>query len=459
MSRADTVLRNGRFFSSGCLSDGGVAIRDGRIVSLGGNAYLPDGAEEIDLNGLTLLPGGVDTHVHVRDPGRRDRGTFASETLAAAAGGITTIFEMPISSPPQYSAEIVRDRVRCASAQSVVDFAFYGAAGNRLDQIPSLADADIVAFKTFLFKPPRGREEEFIGTCMEDDGNLLEGLAAIARTGKICAVHAENDSIIQMLTKRLRADGAVDFLSHGASRPPVSEVAAVEKVILYARSTGARISVCHVSTPEAMERIRSAKREGYPVFAETCPQYLFCDEESVAPLGPFAKFNPPIRNRETKERLWDFVRDGTVDFIGSDHGPFPISEKEPGVQDIFTAPAGSVGFEERLPLLITAVREGMLSLERMVELHSLNAARIFGIHPKKGALAIGADADLVALDPDASFQVERSCMKTAGREIARLYEGRRLFGRAEMTLVRGRIVYSRRSEPVPRFGWGKNVFS
>ena len=457
MNRADLTFKNGLVFTAGTLVEGGVAVTDGKISAIGATPFLPTGKVEIDLQGATLLPGGVDTHVHVRDPGGRERGTFETESLAAAAGGITTILEMPISSIPQYSVPILEERIRVAKGQSTVDFAFYGAAGNRPEHISDLAAAGAVAFKTYLFKPLAGREGEFDGACAEDDGNLLEIMEAVAKTGKILAVHAENDSIIQNLTKKLRKKGRRDFLAHGEARSPITEISAVKKIICYAEETGARVSICHVSTPEAMELIRKAKGRGMAVYAETCPQYLFCDEESATPLGPLAKFNPPIRARESVKRMWEFISDGTVDFIGSDHGPFLLSEKEPGFHDIFAAPSGSTGFEERLPLLMTAVKEKRLSLSRAVDLLSSNAAKIFDLHPAKGAIALGADGDLVAVNVDAPFRVDPSSMKTAGKSIARLYEGRELFGRVETTTVRGRVVYSRTGEAPPSPSWGECV--
>ena len=239
----------------------------------------------------------------------------------------------------------------------------------------------------------------------------------------------------------------------------MAEISAVEKVLWFARATGARVSICHISTPEAMELVRRAKNEGMDVYAETCPQYLFLCEEDVAVLGPFAKFNPPIRKRKSMEKLWSYVADGTVDFIGGDHGPFMLSEKEPGIEDIFAAPAGSTGFEERLPLFVTAVREGKLTAERMVDLLSVNAARIFGLAPRKGTLAPGADGDVAVVNMDEEFTIKAKEMKTAGREIARLYQDRRVFGRVVMTLVRGGIVYSRQEMETVSPGWGSHFFS
>lgn len=451
-------MKNCSVYTPGGFVEGGVAVSDGKISAIGSTSFLPRGEQEIDLKGAALLPGGIDTHVHVRDPGRRDRGDFATESVAAAAGGITTMLEMPISSPPQFNVEILQNRVDCASERSSIDFGFYGAAGNRPEFIPELAEAGIAAFKTFLFRPHAGREGEFEGTCVEDDGNLLEIFNAIKKTGKICAVHAENDQIIQRLTKNLRESGRKDFFAHGEARPPLAELSAVKKVILYARMTGARVSICHVSTPEAMECIREAKNDAIPVYAETCPQFLFCDEESAAPLGPFAKFNPPIRKKADSNALWNYVNDGTVDFIGADHGSFLLAEKQPGIEDIFNAPAGSTGFEERLSLFLTAVKEGKLTIHRMVELLSTNAAKIFDLFPTKGVISVGSDADLVAVDLDGQYTVRASEMHTAGRDIARLYEGRRLFGTVELTMVRGRTVFSKSNSHSPAAGWGRNVY-
>lgn len=458
MNRADVVLRNCMVFTPGGLVEGGVAISDGKIAAMGGTPFLPPAKSEIDLQGAALFPGGVDTHVHVRDPGRRERGDFATESAAAAAGGITTILEMPISSPPQYTVDILENRSRCASERSSVDFGFYGAAGNRPEHIAGLAGRGVAAFKTFLFRPHAGREGEFEGTCAEGDGNLLEIFEAVAKTGKLCAVHAENDDLIRSFTRDVRAGGGRDLAAHGRARPPLAEVSAVAKVLAFARSTGVRLGICHVSTPEAMELIRREKAGGRPVYAETCPQYLFCDEESAAPLGPFAKFNPPIRKKADSEALWKYVRNGTVDYIGSDHGPFLLSEKEPGIEDIFAAPAGSTGFEERLPLFVTAVRERKLSLGRMVDLLSANAARIFGLFPRKGTISVGSDADLVAVNLHEPFIVRASRMKTAGKGIARLYEGRRLFGVVRLTMVRGRVVFSGNEILPPADGWGQDLF-
>ena len=256
-------------------------------------------------------------------------------------------------------------------------------------------------------------------------------------------------------TKRLRAGGRTDFAAHGLSRPPLAEVRAVEKILRYAGDAGARVSVCHVSTPGAMELIRGAKRAGRPVYAETCPQYLFRCEEDAAQFGPYAKYNPPIRDRASMEGLWPFLTDGTVDYIGSDHGPFLPEEKDPGLSDIFLAPAGGVGFEERLPLLLTAVRDGRLAFDAFLRCTGERPARAFGLYPRKGVIALGADADLVLADTEHPFVLDRKRMLTKARETARLYDGREVVGRVLATWVRGRCVYSNGSADATARGWGQ----
>lgn len=452
----DLLIRNARVAVPEGVFQGAVGIRDGRIAVLCDSACVPRATERIDARGALLLPGGVDTHVHLREPACPERGGFATETAAAAAGGVTTILEMPISAPPQYSAAILKNRIDVASRSSLVDFAFYGGAGaEHIDCIPELAAAGAVAFKTFLFRAPKGRGAEFEGILSCTDGVLQGVLDAVAKTGRICAVHAENDDIIGAATKRLRTAGRTDFAAHGLSRPPLAEIQAVEKILRYAGDAGARVSVCHVSTPGAMELIRGAKRAGRPVYAETCPQYLFRCEEDAGEFGPYAKYNPPIRDRASMEGLWPFLTDGTVDYIGSDHGPFLPEEKDPGFSDIFRAPAGGVGFEERLPLLLTAVRDGRLAFDAFLRCTSERPARTFGLYPRKGAIALGADADLVLADTEHPFVLDRKRMLTKARETARLYDGREVVGRVLATWVRGRCVYSNGSADATARGWGQ----
>ena len=456
MNTVDLVIRNAQVYSNGELVPGGLAIDGGKIVAIGDERFLPAGREELDAGGKAVLPGVVDSHMHVRDPGHRERGTFVTESMACASAGVTTFLEHPISCPPPYSPEILQKRKDSAAPQSLVDYAFFGAAGSEFtNEIGRVAKEGIVAFKTFLHEAPEGRDEEFRGLTMANDGAILDGFAAVAETGLILTVHAENNDMIQRLIKKFRAEGKTGFEYHALSRPELAEIETVEKLIRFARETGMRIAFAHVSTPEAMELIVRARRAGQEVYLETCPHYLFLTDATIAKIGPFAKGNPPLRSRESMEKLWDYVRDVSVDYIGSDHSPFLLSEKEKGLKDIFTAAAGSPCVEMSLALMLTAVRDGKLTLKRCVELMSENAARIFGLFPRKGILAVGADADLVVVDRDTVWKVSNDDLVTHAKAIGTMYNGMELIGRPVHTVVRGRIVMRDRKVDASAQGWGK----
>lgn len=439
----DLILKNAKVYLEDRFVEGvSVGVQAGRIAAIAAPECMPEGARTLDLTGEYLIPGTIDTHMHVRDPGHTERGTFYTETMAAAAGGVTTILEQPISVPPQHNVEILERRIARAEAQCVVDFAFYGAAGGEyLEDIAQLAaDGRIVAYKTFLHAPPEGREQEFQGLTMADDAQLYAGMRELAKTGLFCAFHAENNDMIAANIKRLRAEGRVSPEYHCVSRPTVAEVTSVERILNFVRETGARVEIAHVSCPEVMELLRQAKKDGLPVYVETCPHYLFLTEEDMVKFGPYAKCNPPVRSRAQAEKLWDYINDGTVDYMGSDHSPFLVEEKTRGLKDIFAAAAGFPGADLRLPLMLDAVAEGRTTLEKVVELLSVNPARCFGLYPTKGTIQVGADADFTLFRMDRHTVVDKARNYSHARDIAIPYDGRELKCAVTGTIVRGRAV-------------------
>lgn len=439
----DLILKNAKVYLEDRFVEGvSVGVQAGQIAAIAVPECMPEGAQTLDLTGEYLIPGTIDTHMHVRDPGHTERGTFYTETMAAAAGGVTTILEQPISVPPQHNVEILERRIARAEAQCVVDFAFYGAAGGEyLEDIAQLAaDGRIVAYKTFLHAPPEGREQEFQGLTMADDAQLYAGMRELAKTGLFCAFHAENNDMIAANIRRLRAEGRVSPEYHCVSRPTVAEVTSVERILNFVRETGARVEIAHVSCPEVMELLRQAKKDGLPVYVETCPHYLFLTEEDMVKFGPYAKCNPPVRSRAQAEKLWDYINDGTVDYMGSDHSPFLVEEKTRGLKDIFAAAAGFPGADLRLPLMLDAVAEGRTTLEKVVELLSVNPARCFGLYPTKGTIQVGADADFTLFRMDRHTVVDKARNYSHARDIAIPYDGRELKCAVTGTIVRGRAV-------------------
>jgi dihydropyrimidinase/allantoinase len=437
----DLILKNGNVYVEGSFKETVVGVKDGKIVVISDEAWMPEAGKVIDLKGQYVIPGTIDTHVHFRDPGRSERETFYTGSLAAAAGGVTTVMEHPISMPPQYNKEILDNRIQVADCQCIVDYCFYGAAGAEFpEEITKLAKEGIVAYKTFLHAAPEGRDKEFVGLTMANDAELLTGLSEVAKTGLICATHAENNDMIASNIKRLRKEGKVSGRDHALSRPPISEIESVEKLIRIARETGAKIEFAHISTPEAMELIKKAKYDGQEVYLETCPHYLFLDEDDLEKYGTFAKCNPPLRKKELVEGLWKYIQDGSVDFIGSDHSPFLLSEKETGYEDIFKAPAGFPGIDLRLPLMLDAAAEGKVTMERVVELLVTNPAKIFKLFPQKGTIRVGSDADFVVFNMDEKTVVDKNKCYSKAKDIAIPYDGRELKCKLSYTIVRGRVL-------------------
>lgn len=458
MKQADLVVRNAQVFGTHGSFHGGVAVQDGIIVAVGDDSVLPPGRETIDAQGNALLPGLIDAHVHIRAPGRTDREDFYSGTCAAAAGGITTILEMPVSQPGVANAEILLRRAAVASADAVVDFGLYGGGGaSNTAEIAGMAEAGAVGFKTFMHGPPKGREQEYEGLHVIDDGALYDVFAAVAKTGLLACVHAENNELVEHGVASMRAQGRLDAFAHGPSRPPLAEIEAANRVILLAKDAGCRVTICHISLPETALMARRARFSGQEVLIETCPHYLVLTENAMGELGPFAKINPPLRSEADRAGLWNCLEQGWIDYVSSDHAPFTLADKEGSPDDIFAVPAGAPGLETLVPVMADEMlRSSAGGLTSLVKLCALNPAMAFGLYPQKGTLQPGSDGDMVLLDTQRSRVVRREDMKTKSRDSARLYDGWEVTAWPVMTIVRGRVVM-REGRIVGERGFGRMV--
>jgi allantoinase len=395
----------------------------------------------VDASGLVILPGLIDTHVHLRDPARPDRETFVTGTSAAAAGGVTTIFEMPTSDPPVNSGERLRRRAETVAPSAIVDFALYGGAGAaNVDDIGGLADAGAIAFKTWLHAPSKGREHEFIGLSCPDEEDLRVVMTEVARTGLRHAMHAEDQSALEHAHDLVRGMEAEPGLVYAASRPTTVEDTAVQRVLGIAGRIGARVQIVHMSSPESIRMVAAARAEGVDATAEVAPHYLVLDEKVLKTYGSFAKCNPPLRPESTLEQIWLLLQQGAVDVIGSDHCPYLESELEAGQADIFTSPPGLPGLETMLPILLSGAHRGRLSLEDVARLTAEGAAELFHL-PAKGRVAAGFDADFVIIDPDETWSYAgRQTFSKAGAN-ARYFEGSTFTGRVRETWLRGTRVF------------------
>ena len=440
--QVDTLIQNAQVVLETGIARLDVGIRAGRIILMSADSSGIDATETIDAAGKLLLPGAIDIHFHCRAPAYPERGDFATETRAAAAGGVTTVFEMPISKPCCATGDTFRMRKALAQRDCYVNFGLYGAPG-LLDRdiIADMVDEGAIAFKIFMTAAPKGRDDEFEGLCLPHAPELYQALQLVAETDLVCAVHAENNQLLEWHTAQLVAAGRNDAPAHGESRPPHVEALAIATLLSLNESIGAKLHIAHVSGAEALAVIQRFQAAGSQVSAETCPHYLFFTEEALERLGPYAKINPPLRQAADQAALWEGLRDGSLLAITTDHSPFTVAEKERARTDIWATPPGAPGVEELLLGIMHEALTGRISINKAIELVATNGAKRFGVYPDRGHIGIGAAADLVIYDPNAETTIHRDMLFSKARDCDKLYEGMTFQGKVERTIVNGKTVF------------------
>jgi allantoinase len=427
------VVRGARILLPGGMRPGAIHIRDGQIVEIAEHRSRPAGVPELDAGELVVLPGMVDTHVHINDPGRSDWEGFEHATRAAAAGGVTTLVDMPLNSlPSTTTVEGLKAKLRAASGRCHVDVGFWGGVvpGNTAALSP-LVGHGVLGFKCFL--SPSG-VEEFDHVAEHD---LREAMPVLAKLGVPLLAHAE-------LPARLRGPDPGrdprDYWTWLDSRPPESELEAIEVLIRLASETGAAVHIVHLASADALGVIVEARSRGVPITVETCPHYLtFAAEDIPAGATPF-KCAPPIRQRGHRERLWAALADGRLDLIATDHSPAIPELKMVEEGDFVRAWGGIASLQIALPAIWTGAAVHGLALDRVAGWLAAAPARLAGLG-NKGAIAAGNDADLVVFDPDAEVVVD--ARQLHHRHPITPYAGMRLRGRVETTLLRGAVIYDR----------------
>ena len=443
----DLIIRGGQVVTPDAVFKASVAIDGGAIVAVGADELMPQARESLDARGLHVLPGAIDVHVHFRDPGYPHKEDFASGTAAAAFGGVTTVFDMPNTIPPTGTAAALAAKQKMAAEKAHVDFGLYGLLGeDTIGAVPELVDGGAIGFKLYM-------GNTFGKIPSPSTGAMLDAFETVAPTGKRISLHAETNSIMERRETQLRAAGRTEALAHIASRPAVVAVEAVSRAAIIAEWTGARIHVLHISSAEELRPLREAKARGVDVTGETCPHYLMLSTDDYARLGGVIRVNPPVREARNQEPLWAAIADGTIDLIATDHAPHAIEEKTRN--DIWTVDAGFPGVETQMPLMLTAVNAGRMSICDYVRLAAAAPAKIWGLYPKKGAIHPGADADIALVDLAREWTIDDA--KLQSRAKITPWNGYRVQGLPVHTLVRGRFVMRDRQLVPQTRGWGRSV--
>src|SRR5580658_3370923 len=436
----DTIIANGRVVTATDTFASDVAISNGKITANGENLPRDNATKIVDAAGKYVFPGGIDVHTHLDMPfgGTTSADDFETGTRAAAFGGTTTLIDFAI----QYKGQTLRTAfdtwMQKASGKAVCDYAFHciitDLAGAQLDEMNALVREGVTSFKLFMAYP---------GVFMLDDASIFKTLRATSNNGGLVCMHAENGGAIDVIVQQALAEGKKAPKYHALTRPTTAEAEAVSRAIALAEMAGAPLYIVHLSCNEALEKVREARDRGLPVYAETCPQYLYLSLDNFdAPGFEGAKyvFTPPLREKWNQDKLWNGLARDTLQVVSTDHCPFCYKEqKEMGKDDFTKIPNGGPGVEHRLSLIYSGgVHGGKFSANRFVEMVSTTPAKLFGLYPRKGTIAVGSDADLVIFDP---LEEQVLSAKTHHMRVDySMFEGIKVKGVAKIVLSRGRVL-------------------
>ncbi len=436
----DTIIKNGSVVTATDTYKADVAIANGKIAAIGSDLALENASKVLDATDRLVLPGGIDVHTHLDMPfgGTTSADDFETGTRAAAFGGTTTLIDFAIQYKGQQLRQAFDTWMSKASSKAVCDYAFHcivtDVSGGQLGEMNDLVHEGVTSFKLFMAYP---------GVFMLDDGSIFKALQTTSKNGGLVCMHAENGSAIDVIVQQALAEGKKAPKYHALTRPTTAEAEATARAIALAEMAGAPIYIVHLSCNDALEKVREARDRGLPVYAETCPQYLYLSLENMeAPGFEGAKyvFTPPLREKWNQEKLWNGLKRDHLQVVSTDHCPFCFKEqKELGRDDFTKIPNGGPGVEHRMSLIYSGgVAGGRFSANRFVELVSTTPAKLFGLYPRKGTIAVGTDADLVIFDPKRKHTI--SAKTHHMRVDYSMFEGIEVTGMPDAVLSRGKIV-------------------
>jgi dihydropyrimidinase len=438
----DLIVRNGTVITATDTYQADIGVSNGKVVQIG-NELPTDGAEVIDATDCYVMPGGVDVHTHLDSPsfGAITVDDFRTGTIAAACGGTTSIVDFCMQAHGQSLADALAEWHTKANGKAAIDYGFHSVVTDMNDsvfeELATLPEQGVTSFKLFM---------AYKYMAMIDDLTLIRSLEQARKVGALVMVHAENGDAAYWLQNKFVAEGKTEPKYHATTRPPRVEAEATARAIAMAEIVGAPLYVVHLSCQEALDEVLRGRLRGVDVQAETCTQYLYISEEDLdRPNFEGAKyvFTPPPRQKHQHEVLWQALANGSLQAVSSDHAPWSFAEqKTRGRDDFSKIPNGGPGIEERVMMVYQGVNEGHFTLNRFVDLVATSPARMFGLYPQKGTIAIGSDADILVWDPNAEMTVTQSALHHAVDYT--LYEGRSIRGLPRTVTLRGKVIVKER---------------
>jgi len=436
----DTLITDGTVVTATDTFDADVAVIEGKVVAVGKKLPRQNARKVLDAKGRYVLPGGIDVHTHLDMPfgGTTSADDFETGTRAAAFGGTTTLIDFAIQYKGQALREAFDGWMRKAESKAVIDYGFHCIITDlpdaRLEEMSELVRDGVTSFKLFMAYP---------GVFMLDDASIFKALRAAGKSGGMVCMHAENGGAIDVMVRQALAEGKTAPKYHALTRPTTAEAEATSRAIALAEMAGAPVYIVHLSCNDALEKVREGRDRGLPVYAETCPQYLYLSIENFdVPGFEGAKyvFTPPLREKWHQEKLWQGLKQDHLQVVSTDHCPFCFKEqKELGRDDFTKIPNGGPGIEHRMSLVYSGgVAGGRFSVNRFVELVSTAPAKLFGLYPRKGTIAVGSDADLVIFDPRREHTISAATHHM--RVDYSMFEGIKVTGMPDAVLSRGRVL-------------------
>jgi len=441
----DSVLTNAKAYLNGQIVDCSIAIEEGKIFKIGKETQMPNADQKTNLKNLLVLPGLIDEHVHLRDEGKAYKEDFQTGTAAAAAGGFTTVLDMPNNEPVTMSLETLRNRMAIAERKVLVNVGFYSEFPKKLVEAKGIISEGAVGFKLFM-------GSQIGGLNIDDDQALHDAFKEVAEVNVPLAVHAEDKALLTKNEGNLKQAKKSNTAAFQEAHSETVELKAIERLLKISAQTDVRLHFCHVSTEEGLNAIVEAKKSGRKVTCEVTPNHLLLSTADLEHYGQLLIMTPPLRSKNHVEALWKGLEAGWIDALGSDHAPHALSEKS--ASSVWNVKVGVPGLETTLPLILMLVKKNRLSLAQAVQLLAEKPAEIYRLNDR-GHLEQGKNADLTVVDFNRKFKIDASKFKSKAKYSP--YDGWEVQGKPVKTFVNGLLVFDEEGEIVAKAGSGSIV--